>query len=110
MDEGLNSDKITKIISALIKKAVGYNDKEIIEEYQYDEQEMKLIKKKVTTKYIPPDLSASKLLLDYFKVEPSVQYENMTDSELDAEAERLYKEYQKLKQQNIMAGLPQKDD
>ncbi|MBO7526952.1 MAG: hypothetical protein J6T74_03535 [Clostridia bacterium] len=110
MNEGVDNSRITKIISALLKRAMGYKDEEIIEEYQLEGDEMKIIKKKVTTKLIPPDLSASKLLLDYFKFEPTEKYENMTDIELDAEAERLYSEYQKIKEQNQMVGLPKKID
>ena len=106
MDEKLENDKLKKILSALLKKAVGYNDKEVLEEYVADGTNMQLIKKKVTTKFVPPDLSASKLLLEYFNVNMEDSYENMTDSELDAEADRLYSEYQKLKSntQNLLGG------
>ena len=106
MDGKLENDSITKIISALIKKAIGYNDEEVIQEYSTDGNELKLIKKKVTTKFVPPDLSASKMLLEYFNVQNPSKYENMTDEQLDAEADRLYSEYQKLKYDNLLSGLP----
>ena len=99
-ENNLKSAELKKIISALIKRAVGYNDEEIQEEYIYDENGEKLIKKKVIKKYIAPDLSASKLLLEHFNVSVQNNYQNMSDEELDVEIDRLYEEYQKLKLNN----------
>ena len=49
----------------LVKKALGYDVKEVVEEYVSDEDgEIKLTKKKVTKKNVPPDLTALKILLD----------------------------------------------
>ena len=96
-DKSLKDSELKKVISALIKKAVGYDDIEIQEEFTYDENGEKLSKKKVIKKYISPDLSASKLLLEHFNSSIQDNYSNMTDEELDQEAERLYSEYQKLK-------------
>ena len=70
---------------ALIKKALGYDYKEVVEEYvSSDEGEIRLSKKKVTKKNVPPDISAIKLLLDDM---PSVS--QMSDEELEKEKERL---------------------
>ena len=70
----------------LIKKALGYDVQEVVEEYSSDgEGEVKLSKKKVTTKYIPPDMSALKLLLD----ENQKEVAQMTDEELYEEKIRL---------------------
>lgn len=49
---------------ALIKKATGYMVKESVMEYGVEEGEEKLLKKKVSTKYYPPDLSAINILLN----------------------------------------------
>ena len=54
----------TDLEQALIKKALGYDATEVVEEYVGDGDEIKLSKKKVTTKNVPPDMSALKLLLD----------------------------------------------
>ena len=110
MDEKVDKSRITKIISALIKKAVGYDDKEVIEEYQVEGEKVKLIKKKVTTKSVPPDLSASKLLLEYFNGDVDDGIENMTEQQMDAEADRLYSEYQKIKSESVMQGLPPREE
>lgn len=103
MNGKLKESELNKIISALIKRAVGYYDEEVLEEYVVEGDENKLVKKKVTRKYIAPDLSASKLLLDYFNKTPDGNYDNMNDAELDAEADRLYQEYQDLKKQNTIS-------
>ena len=73
--------------SALIKKAIGFDTKEIVEEYALDgEGEIKLSKKKVTIKSVPPDVSALKMLMEL-----SAPLSSYTDEELEAEKERLIK-------------------
>ena len=70
----------------LIKKALGYDVQEVIEEYSSDgDGEVKLSKKKVTTKYVPPDMTALKILLD----ENQKDTAQMTDEELYQEKVRL---------------------
>lgn len=73
------------INSALLKKALGFDAKEVVEEYAMDDDgEVKLSKKKVTTKCVPPDVSALKMLLE--RNTPISAY---TDEELEAEKQRL---------------------
>ena len=73
---------------ALIKKALGYDATEVVEEYAGDgDGEIKLLKKKVTTKYVPPDTTALKMLLD--QSEKDVL--EMSDEELEKEKNRLLK-------------------
>ena len=92
----LEATKIKKIKDALIKKAIGYFAEETIEEYQIDEGKEVLVKKKITKKYVPADLSATKMLLDYFGQKDEQDYSNFTDDELDQEAIKLFKEYQSM--------------
>lgn len=74
--------------NALIKKALGYDATEVVEEYVSGEEgEIKLTKKKVTKKNVPPDLTAIKLLMG----EDSLALSDMTDEELEKEKERLLK-------------------
>ena len=73
------------INSALLKKALGFDAKEIVEEYATsDDGEVKLSKKKVTTKCVPPDVAALKMLLE--RTTPLSAY---SDEELEAEKQRL---------------------
>ena len=74
---------------ALIKKALGYDAKEVVEEYaQSDQGEVRLTKRKVTTKSVPPDVSALKILIEGEGLKPISQ---MTDEELEREKQRLLK-------------------
>lgn len=86
---------------ALIKKALGYDYTEVVEEYsESDEGEIRLTKKKVTKKNVPPDLSALKILIDGKKTDVSA----MTDEELEREKERLFRqlaEKEKLKERKV---------
>ena len=56
--------KSQSIKDALIKKALGCSHVEVVEEYVSEDGEIRLAKKKVTTKNEPPDVSAIKLLID----------------------------------------------
>jgi len=76
-----------KIKQALTKKAVGYSAKEVVEEYQDEDGIMKLTKKKVTKKHVPPDTTAAKLVMEGFKDE--LNLELLTDEQLEAEKQRL---------------------
>ena len=75
------------IKKALMKKALGYDSTETVEEYSLTDDEVKLIKKKITKKNVPPDLTALKILLT--GDEKSVA--DMTDEELEKEKQRLIK-------------------
>ncbi len=75
--------------SALLKKALGYSVTETVEEYVGgDEGEIKLLKKKVTKKKVPPDVTALKMLLD----ETKISVNDYTDEQLEIERQRLLKE------------------
>lgn len=77
--------------SALLKKALGYDHDEVVEEYTVDEDgEVKLTKKKVTTKHFSPDIPAAKILLEEFNKNTNI-YENMTEIELQKEKNKLIK-------------------
>ena len=78
------SDKEVK--AALVKKALGFDATEIVEEYVSDEQgDIRLSRKKVTTKNVPPDVTALKMLLE----DDAAPVIKMTDDELEEEKARL---------------------
>lgn len=52
------------IKKALIKCAVGLSASETVEEFAVEDGELRLVKKKVVKRDIPPDIKAVKLLLD----------------------------------------------
>ena len=53
-----------EIFDALKKCAVGFSSGETVEEYAAEDGELKLIKKKVTRRFVPPDIKAVKMLMD----------------------------------------------
>ena len=66
---------------ALLKCATGLSSSETVEEFAVENGELKLVKKKVTKREIPPDIKAVKMLLD--------GGEELTDDELEAEKQKL---------------------
>ena len=74
----------SELKNALYKKAVGFSTEEITEEYQEKDGDIALIKRKVTKKIVPPDLTALKMLMDSDK-----GVKSMTDEELEEEKKRL---------------------
>lgn len=91
-ENNLTDDKIrSKLRSALVKKALGYDSTETVSEYVSNEEgEIKLAKKKVTVKNVAPDMTAIKLLMD-----EQSPLEQMTDEQLEQEKSRLLKLLQK---------------
>lgn len=86
--------KLDIIYDSLLKKANGYYADEIIEEYAYDQNgREELLKKKVTKKFVPPDLNATKLLLEYYTSTNEENFENLSEEEIDQKAIKLIKEY-----------------
>lgn len=77
----IHSDENVK--GALIKCATGLSTSEVVEEFAVEDGELKLVKKKVTKRDIPPDIKAVKLLLD--------GGDELSDEELEEEKQRLIK-------------------
>lgn len=64
-----------------MKCATGLSASETVEEFAVQDGELKLVKKKVTRREIPPDIKAVKLLMDGSG--------ELTDEELEAEKLKL---------------------
>ncbi len=81
--------KDDKLSNALLSKAVGCTTSEVVEEYAINDEDgnMHLVKKKVTTKKLPPDITAVKTLLEFYGTEN--KFENLTDEELYNERNKL---------------------
>ena len=91
----------TQISDALISKAVGCTTAEVVEEYALnnDDGNMQLVKKKVTTKKLAPDINAMKTLLEFYG-ESQNKYEAFSDEELLKEKQRLLVLLQKTEEQD----------
>lgn len=79
----MNDDDLEQ---ALKKCAVGFDTSETVEEFAVQDGELKLVKRKVTRRDIPPDIKAVKMLLDGRRDESQ-----LSDEELAAEREKLLK-------------------
>lgn len=78
-----------QIKDALLKKALGYESDEIVEEYTTDENgQAVLSKRKITKKFNPPDINALRFLLEQSSLSDD-EISHMTDSQLVQEKERL---------------------
>lgn len=85
----MEDDKVyVKIRKALLKRALGYDTSEVVEEYAKNDDDMTVVRKKVTTKNVPPDISAAKLLLDDIE-KAKTDLSELTDEQLIAEKNRL---------------------
>ena len=81
------SDTKQLLIKILLKKAKGYAYREKTDEYVVADGEKKLVKSKVVTKRIQPDVNAIKALLTLTDNETDVT--KMTDEQLHVEKLRL---------------------
>ena len=81
-----------KLINSLYKKAVGYTATEKTTEYS---PEGEVIKRKVTQKHFPPDISALKAYLEL--ISSKEDHESLTDEELELEKQRLLQELEEIK-------------
>ena len=91
--------KKKEIGSALYKKALGYALEEVVEEYVIDKEDgerLILNKKKITKKNVPPDMTAVKALLQFYKVDKINNYNKMSDDELKNEKLRLLNKLKEL--------------
>ena len=74
-----------EVKNALKKCAVGFGTSEVVEEFTVEDGELKLVKKKVTRRDVPPDIKAVKLLMEDGNVG------DMTDEQLEEEKLNLKK-------------------
>lgn len=80
-------DKNQKLLDVLYKKSIGYQTEEVVEEYAGDEKGGELLKRKVTKKSVPPDISALKVYMDAVKFQSD--FEELDDESLNKEKIRL---------------------
>ena len=84
-------DEEEQIKKALLRKALGYDADEVVEEYVLSEEgEERLLKKKVTKKHICPDITAMKVYFEKY-LPAEVDVSRMSEAELLEEKARLLK-------------------
>lgn len=80
-------------LKALKNCITGYKTTETTTEYAIDEEtgKLKIIKQKVNEKNVPPNTDIIKLIYGHY-AEEKVDYNKLTDEQLEAEKQRLIKE------------------
>lgn len=82
-----SKNNLDKVQNAIYELAKGFKSIELTEEFIVDEEGvLKLQKKRIVTKNLPPDLEAYKLLYG------DTIYDEYTDEQLEKEKERLLKQ------------------
>lgn len=82
-----------KIEKALLKRATGFDTEEVSEEFIIDEgKEEILTKKKIIKKQYPPDVSAIKVLLNYYGEKTFDELNTMSDEDLISLRDKLLNE------------------
>lgn len=89
MTKKTRKNKQDALKEALYKKAVGYDSSETVEEYSDNDGDLVLVKRKVTTKLVPPDISAIKLLLGLDGGNEDLSA--LSDEELETQKKKLLK-------------------
>jgi hypothetical protein len=79
------AERDESVKNALKKCAVGFDTSEVVEEFTVEDGELKLVKRKVTRRDIPPDIKAVKMLLE------GESCGDLTDEQLREEKEKLLK-------------------
>ena len=82
---------LEKIDDALFNRAIGFSKDEVSEEYSMVEDKLTLIKKKLNSKYYPPELKAIEMLIEKYNLNESEEYKNYNLEELEEEKEKLKK-------------------
>lgn len=75
---------------ALIKKALGFIQEEMVEEYSKVDDDVVLSKRKITKKDVPPDMSAIKFLYSVKDISDK-DIKSMSTKELELEREKYKK-------------------
>ena len=92
-----------KIDSILMKKATGYFVEEKVEEY---DRENEVTKRKISKKYIPPDTTAIKAVIERSGENP---LEGYTDEQLEELKKRLLSELEKINSKEAQDAGKQTD-
>ncbi|MDE7190948.1 MAG: hypothetical protein K2O35_00515 [Clostridia bacterium] len=94
------------IENAILRKAVGYDVQEVVEEYTGENE---LLKRKVTNKHIPPDMTAIKTVLEIKGQENDLA--KMSDAELKQLKTKLLRQLNELtKGESNESNNPNKQD
>lgn len=87
-----------KALKSCIK---GITTKEVVTEYAIDDEsgKLKIVKQKISEKSLPPNVDLLKLIYP-FVMDEKIDYNKLTDEELEQEKQRLLKQLKEKKSDN----------
>lgn len=80
---------LDKLDDALFNRAIGFSKDEVTEEYGMVEDKLTLIKKKLNSKYYPPELKAIEMLMEKYDLNKDDMYDTYNLAQLQEEKQRL---------------------
>ena len=87
----MKKKELEQLDNALFNRAIGFSKDDVTEEYSMVEDKLTLIKKKLNSKYYPPELKAIEMLMEKYDLNSDNTYEAYTLEELQQEKEKLLK-------------------
>lgn len=81
----MRKDKKQLVKDALLRRATGYEATETVEEFCECDGEIKLVKRRVSTKNVPADVAAARLVMEGLEED----VETFSDEQLRTEKRRL---------------------
>lgn len=82
-------NKKKKLEQALYERAIGFTQEDVSEEFGMVDNSLKLIKRKTSKKYYPPEIRAIEMMMENFSPDDDLKNKNL--DELLKERERLIK-------------------
>ena len=82
---------LEKVDDALFNRAIGFSKDDITEEYSMVDDKLTLIKKKLNSKYYPPELKAIEMVMEKYGLDKDDTYEKYNLVELEEEKNKLIK-------------------
>lgn len=73
----------------MYERAIGFSQEDVAEEFGMVENELRLLKRKTSKKYYPPEIRAIELMIE--REGDNDEYKNMGLNQLENERERLKK-------------------
>ncbi len=85
----MKKEDFKKIDEALFNRAIGFSQNEVVEEYSMVNDELTLVKRKLNSKYYPPELKAIEMIIEKQNLNDEDMYKGYELKELEKEREKL---------------------
>lgn len=87
----MKKEDVSKLDDALFNRAIGFSKNDVVEEYSIEGDKLTLIRRKLNSKYYPPELKAIEMLMEKQNLNDEEIYKGYELEELEKEREKLLK-------------------